>query len=356
MRTLYPLSLLFDTAVNYLIRISIPHLFGYTIVCDRWIPDILVDISVDIGNERFPESFLGRLFLAIANKSNLIVTLDAPDHLLDERRPEAALDPYTKNRRKIYRNIIKVDKNIINLFSNESIDENYDKIKKILRRKTIDLNKNISTKGYANVKTPILRNLLKNKLIILASNWTFQGVMMATWSERIFKFSLDILMGILFSNTIFNFSEYSMLLGLVLAHTINWLFNSNLVSILKFHGVRFEKKRNDEFITEMADTFRKYGGNNISQVIIMGSYSREEAKEGSDIDMRLIRSPGIIGFFYANLFTLYFRSIALLKWIPLDLFILDNETQLKMHMRSDEQPIIIFKSDARARTREMEGE
>jgi len=102
-RILFPVLVFADTIAYYIVKVWIPSKLGYIIVCDRWVHDILVDVAIDTHNSHFFNTLVGRLLYGLASRATVVLLFDAPDHVLDARRPETRLDPYANKRRLFYR-------------------------------------------------------------------------------------------------------------------------------------------------------------------------------------------------------------------------------------------------------------
>ena len=341
-RVLYPLTVLFDTIIYYFLKVWTPLKLGYIVVCDRWIHDILIDVAIDTSNSDFIYTLIGRLLYRFAPKANLILLLDAADQTLNERRPEGRLDPYTEERRSLYRSFGNSSK-IYLINSDVRRDIMWKNVLNLIERRTqINFKARGSVKVYANVKSPVFQRLLKNKYIMLASNWTFQGLFIAAWGERIFRFMLDLI----FALTIFTLFSFHLTLptaiisSIIIAHTVNWTFNGNIWAILKHSGKKCDVDKKIEFLRTLEERAINSSESSLA-VIAFGSLSRGQFSETSDIDIRIVRKPNMSGYITANIFALHLRSTAFIKRIPLDLFVLDDINQLKTHIRPEEPPVII---------------
>lgn len=358
-RALYPLTVLIDTLVHYVIKIAIPLKLGYIVICDRWIYDIIVDVSIDVHNvcvRAFHPSAIGGLYYRLASQARFTLLLDAPDHVLETRRPETQLDPYKRGRRILYRRLAKAH-GINTIYTENEIGIAFDILMSMLKEKLKLDFEQPNIKVYDRVKKPILRLFLKKKYFRLVANWFFQGMLISTWGERLFRLCLDILFASLVFTSFSSLATPSipaLFFSVIVAHTLNWTFNGNLWLNLKFYGGRYNKERNLEFLRSL-NTKLKNGSSYVSAIAVFGSLSRGEFDETSDIDMKIIRRSGATGYIKANVFAFYLHSIAFIKKIPLELYVLDSVVQIKGQTRPDEPPVIIHdpnnvfsKIDARA--------
>ena len=82
-------------------------------------------------------------------------------------------------------------------------------------------------KSYANINTPLLKEIVDHKLGALALHWIFQGLLYMDATERWFKIGLDVIMCIPITKILSQWLPRALSwgLGLVLAHTLNFILN-----------------------------------------------------------------------------------------------------------------------------------
>jgi hypothetical protein len=135
--------------------------------------------------------------------------------------------------------------------------------------------------------------------------------------------------------------------GLFLAHTLNWVLNGNWWAGMLFAFPRLRnrgERATCAYLNDMADRLRRDRA--ISGAMIFGSVSRGQWHERSDLDMRLLRRPGVWNGVAGVLILLRERWIALWSRQPLDIYLADGIPFLK-RMRADEPPIFLKKDDPR---------
>jgi hypothetical protein len=133
--------------------------------------------------------------------------------------------------------------------------------------------------------------------------------------------------------------------GLFLAHTLNWVLNGNWWAGMLFAFPRLRNRGERAtcvYLNDMADRLRRDRA--ISGAMIFGSVSRGQWHERSDLDMRLLRRPGVWNGVAGVLILLRERWIALWSRQPLDIYLADGIPFLK-RMRADEPPIFLKKDD-----------
>ena len=182
------------------------------------------------------------------------------------------------------------------------------------------------------------------KIIIIGINWIFQGILYMDKTEKIFKVSFDVFFTLIFwfiflFLTKINFL-FSLILAFILAHTVNWLLNNNLFGLFKtFGNVKTCEKTFREYLSRLIRKLEKE--QSIVWVGIYGSLARGEFKETSDLDVRIIRKPGVMNGVRACIFILRERAWATFNRFPLDIYVGDSFEFLKK-MRKDEEPIVLF--------------
>lgn len=179
------------------------------------------------------------------------------------------------------------------------------------------------------------------KLIVIGINWIFQGILYMDRTERIFKILFDVTLTLIFGNILsYLIPIYvSILLGFTISHTINWLFNNNLFGLFKtFGNIRTPKEKFEEYLERLKQNVEKEAS--IVWAGVYGSLVRGEFKETSDLDVRLIRKPGLINGVKACIFVMRERSWATFNRFPLDIYVGDNFEFLKK-MREEENPLVL---------------
>jgi thymidylate kinase len=106
---LFPWLQLFDTFLYLIFKIHIPLSLGRTIVCDRFVHDVLIDIMIGIRDEQLYESAVGRLFLQLVPNQAKVVCIDSPAETVFKRRPELKYDSPWQKRRALYRELSAVE-------------------------------------------------------------------------------------------------------------------------------------------------------------------------------------------------------------------------------------------------------
>jgi hypothetical protein len=199
---------------------------------------------------------------------------------------------------------------------------------------------------YKISRSKLLRPLLENALFALGVHWFFQCILQMDRTERFFKLAVDLVFTALFDLILRRWFAFvpALVLGWILAHTLNFLFNGQAFVILKHFGnVRTSADEIERRIVSMRR--RMLAEPSLKWAAIFGSLSRGELKETSDLDMRVIRYPGFVNGIRACLFLAGERTRAHRDHFPLDVLLLDSPRLLK-RLRPDEPPRVIYDASA----------
>lgn len=183
----------------------------------------------------------------------------------------------------------------------------------------------------------IERWLYQFPLVGLFSHWFFQSLLYMDWTERFFKLGLELfLIAILVPFFRNFFSTYAAWFGgFCVAHTINFLFNSDPWTALRLYGMVYISY--EEFSDYALDLGHRAGKEqSIASVYAYGSLVREEWNPTSDLDVRIIRNPGSWNGMRACFFLLCERTRAFFSGFPLDAYVLDSDLPLRK-LRIDEK-------------------
>jgi dTMP kinase len=103
----------FDAWWFSFMKVRLLMLLGYTVVCDRFLHDVLVDLMVDTGDHTIYKRRLGRLFMALVPKSALVFLLDVPEKIAFQRKHDIPHMGYLGVRRRLYQRLAEVYKMFI---------------------------------------------------------------------------------------------------------------------------------------------------------------------------------------------------------------------------------------------------
>lgn len=177
------------------------------------------------------------------------------------------------------------------------------------------------------------------------TNWAFQGIAHADKSEKIYKISFTIIWAFIFTGILFRFSQYtykSIILAIILGHTLNWLINCNIF-VLLVHRIKWVNIPKEKYFNYLFSLKNRI--NNKSWVyycVCMGSICQGKLNSTSDIDITIVRKRGIKNIILPILFYVYEKKYADFHGIPLDIFISDSAADNIKKSKNQPNPIVIY--------------
>ncbi|HTX90124.1 MAG TPA: hypothetical protein VMC09_02820 [Anaerolineales bacterium] len=108
MRKVFPRLLLVDAGLAGILRIYLPILFGYTVVCERFTLDMVVDLSVAMDDLSFLDSGVAAAFIRLIPKNRILVLLDLDAAEIKERRKDLVWDQRLEARLLAFRKLAVV--------------------------------------------------------------------------------------------------------------------------------------------------------------------------------------------------------------------------------------------------------
>jgi len=195
------------------------------------------------------------------------------------------------------------------------------------------------------IKKTIRDNRFLNWILIL-SNWCFQGVLHADKTEKIYKIFFTLFFWFSFGMVFYFFSTYSLLtifaLSFFISHSLNWIVNGNFY-ILLVHRVLFAKISKQKLFIYLNQLENKIQDQDwVLYCASFGSICRGDLKDSSDIDVSVVRKPGIKNAFLSIAFSMKEKKYADLKGIPLELFISDTPKNSIKRFKAEKNPVVIF--------------
>lgn len=195
------------------------------------------------------------------------------------------------------------------------------------------------------IKKKIRDNRYLNWILFL-SNWLFQGIPNADRTEKIYKtlftlFLWGILLWVLYS--LVNVAiKKGLIISFLVAHTINWLVNGNISTILihRLLLVKLSKYDLFSFIEKLTEKVKNE--NWILYAASFGSICWGDLKDSSDIDISIVRKPGFKNALKAIWFSLKEKKIADINRIPLEIYISDSPENSIKRFAGEKNPVVIF--------------
>lgn len=105
LRALLPWILLLDATLAAVGKIYIPLWLGKTIICERFVLDMLVDLAAAFDNCSLHSQIPGRLYMHLVPHDAAIIILDLDAETIRERRPDLLTDRRLKARLNAFRRL-----------------------------------------------------------------------------------------------------------------------------------------------------------------------------------------------------------------------------------------------------------
>jgi thymidylate kinase len=105
LKTLLPWVLLLDAMLAALQKVYIPLWLGRTIVCERFALDMLVDLSVAVGDAGLHRRLPGRLYPRLIPRDAALIVLDLDAETIRERRVDLRADRRLEVRLDVFRRL-----------------------------------------------------------------------------------------------------------------------------------------------------------------------------------------------------------------------------------------------------------
>uniref|UniRef100_A0A7J3SKY8 Thymidylate kinase n=1 Tax=Fervidicoccus fontis TaxID=683846 RepID=A0A7J3SKY8_9CREN len=104
---LWPWLFTLDALIYSFLKIKVRRILGYTILCDRFIPDIIVDMMCETRDYQLPKRLIGRLLLSLIPKNSKLIVIDVAENIAYDRKHDVPSIDYLKERRKLYLTLAK---------------------------------------------------------------------------------------------------------------------------------------------------------------------------------------------------------------------------------------------------------
>jgi predicted nucleotidyltransferase len=174
----------------------------------------------------------------------------------------------------------------------------------------------------------------------------FQGMLNMDRSERCFKLGLDLL-ALTLLTPVFHLrlsGPKAIGLGLLAAHSLNFFCNGQIYAVLKTFG--YVQRTQESYQCEVARLSNRIEQQpDILFAAAYGSLARGQWSPTSDLDVRLVRAPGLPSALRVCWFALRERARAFWRRFPLDLYVLDSYASLDKLVERD-VPVILGRAQA----------
>lgn len=105
LRNLFPWVLLLDATLAALVKVYLPLWLGRTIVCERFVLDMLVDLAVALDDPEFHRRLPGRLYVRLLPQEASITILDLDAETIRARRADLEVDKQLDARLRAFRSL-----------------------------------------------------------------------------------------------------------------------------------------------------------------------------------------------------------------------------------------------------------
>ena len=177
-------------------------------------------------------------------------------------------------------------------------------------------------------------------VLIIIINWFFQGFRYMDKYEKSLKLLLEFLLICLIYFPFSLFLNPNFFIVIIISHSINWVINGQIFTLARY-VYPFPKTELDfEKFIHLIKLYRK-NFRKIKEILIYGSYCRNDLNKNSDLDVRIIVEDKFVDGYEGAIFCLIMRAIALIKMFPLDIYSISNKKLLN-RLSQNEIPIKII--------------
>lgn len=181
--------------------------------------------------------------------------------------------------------------------------------------------------------------------LLVFTNWGAQGIINADRTEKAYKILFSLLVTglcylVLFRN-LFGHWIVELAVSFFIGHTINWLVNGSLSTILVhrlFIG-NLTKKKAFDYLDDLKIRLRSESA--IHTCLVFGSLSRGQLESSSDIDITFVRGCGFWNAVMAVKFMVTEKFRTNIRLIPIEPFLADSIAYTKQRYSPDEVPVVI---------------
>lgn len=196
---------------------------------------------------------------------------------------------------------------------------------------------------------PKLRALMQSCVGILAINWIFQGMRGMQSKELSFRLALEWCIAILIwpMFALGMPTWIALCVALFFAHSFNWAFNGHIWVCVRYcQFYRRTPEALSRFLARLKEEISADPG--IREAVCIGSIGDkgDVGSERSDIDLRIIFGTGWRNWLYLNFWLAYWRTLALISIVPLDVYIYDSPEALQ-RFRQDEGLLVLKDEEGR---------
>ena len=177
-------------------------------------------------------------------------------------------------------------------------------------------------------------NVDLHPVFVIIISWFFQGFRYMDKYEKSLKLLVEFLIISLIYFPISLFLNPNFFIIIFFSHSINWVINGHIFTLARY-VYPFPKTELDfeKFICLLKRFSKNF--KNIKEILIYGSYCRNDLNKNSDLDVRIIVEDKFIDGYEGAIFCLLMRAIAFAKMFPLDIYSVSNKKLLKRLSQSE---------------------
>lgn len=209
----------------------------------------------------------------------------------------------------------------------------------------------MKTKPQGRLEGSVLGELFASRPGIIASNWVFQGMRYMNGSEIALKIGIDLALATILARYAFpNHTPFvAISTAILIAHTVNWVLNGHFFVLMRYVvPIPKSELQFEAYIARLGKSAQRF--RSIDAVAIFGSYCRGRLHNYSDLDVRVIATPGVSSALAASVFCFAERLIAFVRLFPLDIYCCSDLTYLD-RLRRDEAPVVLLDRSGRLSAR-----
>lgn len=134
-----------------------------------------------------------------------------------------------------------------------------------------------------------------------------------------------------------------LLISFLTVHTVSWLLVGNFW-VYMLDSFLWVRNPGIAGVLDYVDLCRKVfvKSGACDAILIYGSMCRHKFHGRSDLDLRVLRAPGLVSGIKCVYAAMFVKAIAFFRGVPVDLQVVDSMAFLKRQMRSDEYPIVVY--------------
>jgi dTMP kinase len=105
---IWPWLFTVDILIYYLFKIKSKMILKSVVLCDRFIPDMLVDLMCETKDYLLYRRLVGRVLLSLIPKKSKLVIIDVSENMAYHRKHDIPNINYLKERRKMYTEFLRL--------------------------------------------------------------------------------------------------------------------------------------------------------------------------------------------------------------------------------------------------------